>query len=150
MLDTGLEEAKAAAMKAAQEEKEKIDAEEKEEQEAIETLIASMGDARVKSGGMNKTGYLIKLGSVRQNWLRRYFILENGTLSYHSDKNVLDCKGKYTLSNCVLGPDEVANSRINLTVKGHSGRKFCMQAENEQEAQDWKEAIASWIDDEEQ
>ena len=150
MLDTGLEEAKAAAMKAAQEEKEKIDAEEKEDQEAIETLIASMGDARVKSGGMNKTGYLIKLGSVRQNWLRRYFILENGTLSYHSDKNVLDCKGKYTLSNCVLGPDEVANSRINLTVKGHSGRKFCMQAENEQEAQDWKEAIASWIDDEEQ
>ena len=150
MLDTGLEEAKAAAMKAAQEEKEKIDAEEKEEQEAIETLIAKMADARVKSDGMNKTGYLIKLGSVRQNWLRRYFILEKGTLSYHSDKNVLDCKGKYTLSNCVLGPDEVANSRINLTVKGHSGRKFCMQAENEQEAQDWKEAIASWIDDEEQ
>jgi hypothetical protein len=116
----------------------------------VEALIAAMGEARVKPGGINKTGYLIKLGSVRQNWLRRYFILENGTLSYHSDKNVLDCKGKYILSNCVLGVDETVNSRININVKGLAGRKFCMKAENEQEAQDWKEAIGSWMDDQEE
>eukprot|EP00045_Choanoeca_perplexa_P004635 m.39483 g.39483 ORF g.39483 m.39483 type:complete len:65 (-) comp12678_c0_seq4:372-566(-) len=46
----------------------------------------------------SKEGYLDKLGGVRKNWKKRFFVCEKYLLHYYKDKEV----GNWTSTGCPL------------------------------------------------
>jgi len=129
------------------------DQEEVEEAAAIESAIAALmaeGEKAVKEGGLPKHGYLVKCGTVHANWLKRWFVLQNGILAYHTNENKLDFKGRYNLSYCRILEAEshpAKPNHITIAVNGAAPRKFLMRIENEADESEcvaWRNAIASW------
>jgi hypothetical protein len=129
--------------------------EEAEEAAAVEAALAAAmaaGDTNSKTGGTNKTGFMIKYGTNGQKWLKRWFILEDGLLAYHSSEKNLDTKGKYQLNCCKILEDEshpTIPNQLVIEVVGPNARKFYMRMvpKMEDEVENWKAAIASWCMD---
>jgi hypothetical protein len=119
-----------------------------EEQRAVEALQAGLGDKTVQKKGISKSGLMTKCGSMYPSWYERFFVLEDGFLTYHTSESKKDFKGTYFLPHCVLSTDTPEPTRIKIVIKGVQGRSFHMKCADEQEAETWKEAIRSWMADE--
>lgn len=85
-------------------------------------------------------GYLLKKGRGestfgRKNWKRRWFILEDQTLSYYEDFNLQSgtpgtFKGRTDVADCILVPSSDPNSFV-FTIKHKKDGDLVLDAENE-------------------
>jgi PH domain len=81
-------------------------------------------------------------GEVFKTWKKRYFVLEQRLLSYYQSPGDAQVKGVAALDNCVV---RVADSKTGKThtfeIYHPSRRVFYIQAESDQERDDWMVAL---------
>jgi hypothetical protein len=63
-------------------------------------FIRGNGNAKLVVG--QKDGYLTKLGGTRKNWKKRWFILQNGCLSFYESIGDKTARGTFSLHNCLV------------------------------------------------
>ena len=68
---------------------------------ASNPIIMLKPQAAPEAYKLSKRGFLQKEGHVNKNWNRRYFVLENNTLSYYTDVKCGDRKGSVLLTERV-------------------------------------------------
>ncbi len=58
-------------------------------------------------------------------WQSRWFILENGILSYYKSFEEVEqgCKGSINVSECEISPNHTDNTRMDLIIPGEQVRK---------------------------
>ena len=116
--------------------------------------------------GIDRSGYLIKEGQYIKSWLKRYMILEadpkdkdkGGVLIYHTDKDVQDNKGLVHLAySSIKEPSdddkkknnkEASDIAITLIIRDQESkliRYLNMKAESKEDAEEWKEALRTWM-----
>jgi PH domain/Kinesin motor domain len=89
-------------------------------------------------------GYLQKQGGLLRNWLRRWFVLQNGHMYYYTGPDCKDQKGAIPLDECVarpVSPAEAKGRTLAFGVFHASRRTFLCQAENQEDFDTWIAAI---------
>ena len=82
-------------------------------------------------------GFLSKYTNVVGGWKKRYFILDNGVLSYSKQKNKV-AKNSYDLTNAVVVPDKKNPRQFLVDIKGI---KVKLRGYSIEEAEAWTHAI---------
>jgi hypothetical protein len=94
-----------------------------------------------------KEGYLHKLGSFRRNWSKRWFVLNEGTLSYYGSESDLIPKKQLALNEaCKFGAsDEVVKDKVCFQIATW-GITLSLYAETDQEMEEWKAFVQAHVD----
>ena len=92
------------------------------------------------------TGFLTKQGGSWKSWRRRYFVLsKTGTLNYYEDASMTKAKGTIECKDCevrLLPNDGEFHFEIATEMfKSVAGRCFKLQAENEEQLNEWMQAV---------
>jgi Endonuclease/Exonuclease/phosphatase family 2/PH domain len=93
---------------------------------------------------VRKQGHLLKLGEVRKNWKRRWFVLSvDGFLSYWSSETDLKPINTINVGSCPirLYADQ---SKFNCIAIELPKRVFRISADNAEDRQSWYEALAEF------
>nr|XP_022319259.1 pleckstrin homology domain-containing family A member 3-like isoform X2 [Crassostrea virginica] len=82
-------------------------------------------------------GVLLKWTNYLTGWQPRWFVLDNGNLSYYkSEEEVnLGCKGSIRMAVCDINVHSTDKCRLDLIIPGES--HFYLRASNPQERQQW-------------
>jgi hypothetical protein len=107
-----------------------------------------MSSAKDSSQNSNKTvkeGVLIKQGHVWRSWNRRWFVLTQRNITYSTDdKNRIE-KGSYEIDHLSIAKkhDDLDGKTFlfSLYARGSRGTELVMGAMNDQERQEWVDAI---------
>ncbi|XP_036403347.1 pleckstrin homology domain-containing family A member 1-like isoform X2 [Megalops cyprinoides] len=97
---------------------------------------------------MIKAGYCVKQGAMRKNWKRRYFLLEENSLSYFKselDKDplrIIPLKEVHKVQEC---KQRDIMMRDNLFEVVTTSRTFYVQADSPEEMHSWIKAISGAI-----
>ncbi|DAZ95383.1 TPA: hypothetical protein N0F65_001041 [Lagenidium giganteum] len=87
-------------------------------------------------------GYLVKRGEFFQNWKKRFFVLENGVLSYRPD----DKPATPVIKSAKVLSVITWNGRDNgLCIKLDSGRDLYVDAQSEEKRDAWYDAVESHV-----
>ncbi|KAL1409960.1 hypothetical protein Q8F55_003959 [Vanrija albida] len=89
-------------------------------------------------------GFLSKWVNYRQGWKTRWFVLENGVLSYYrtrEDEQVA-CRGSIALANAQVVPNvDGTRFEVSSSTHTHSGQKFIMKSNLRGEIARWIQAL---------
>jgi hypothetical protein len=86
---------------------------------------------------VSKHGWLTKQGAIVKNWKKRYFIVQNGRMSYFDGPNGKEL-GAISLAGCRCAYSDL-NHPYEFTVATTS-RTYYIIAENSQERESWMNA----------
>lgn len=89
-------------------------------------------------------GQLWKWTNYWNGWQSRWFILEDGILSYYKsyDEVSQGCKGSINVSACEINVNPTDNTRLDLTISGGEQYMY-LRASSEKERQRWLIALGS-------
>ncbi|XP_062854574.1 pleckstrin homology domain-containing family A member 2 [Trichomycterus rosablanca] len=99
-----------------------------------------------------RSGYCVKQGNVRKSWKRRYFILDDQTVSYYKNETDKDPLRSIRLRDiqkvheCLVKSGDLL-SRDNLFEIITNARTFYIQTDTPEEMNGWIKDIASKIQD---
>jgi len=101
-------------------------------------------DKAVVSANASISGFLTKQGKLRKTWKSRFFVLENGILSYYDNKEMYPGKpaGRIelkTVLNIQDRPDKDGKSHLFEVVAPQ--RTFFIQAESEEKRKEWLDIL---------
>jgi hypothetical protein len=106
---------------------------------------ASPGDPVAGKESREMKGYLKKWTNYRKGYQLRWFVLENGVLSYykHQDDAESVCRGVINMrvANLHMSPDE----KTKFEITGKSSVKYTLKANHEVEAKKWYWALNNSI-----
>lgn len=82
-------------------------------------------------------GVLLKWTNYLTGWQPRWFVLDNGNLSYYKSQEEvnLGCKGSFRMAVCDINVHSTDKCRLDLIIPGES--HFYLRASNPQERQQW-------------
>eukprot|EP01102_Stenamoeba_stenopodia_P014553 TRINITY_DN4843_c0_g1_i1.p1 TRINITY_DN4843_c0_g1~~TRINITY_DN4843_c0_g1_i1.p1 ORF type:complete len:271 (+),score=60.37 TRINITY_DN4843_c0_g1_i1:262-1074(+) len=107
-------------------------------EEYDEWRYAITAQADKASNNTRVTGYLTKLGKIRKNWKKRWFVLEGWNLKYYTSEKETKPKGIIPLEDCF----------IKRSFDGEAG-KFCFQIRTQSRAwllcAETKEDMLRWV-----
>ncbi|XP_013146043.1 PREDICTED: pleckstrin homology domain-containing family A member 3-like [Papilio polytes] len=88
-------------------------------------------------------GVLWKWTNYWNGWQTRWFVLENGILSYYkSEEEVFQgCKGSVKVSVCQINVNNIDNTRLDLVIPGQ--QHMYLRAPSPQDRQKWLVALGS-------
>ncbi|KAJ0180422.1 hypothetical protein K1T71_003826 [Dendrolimus kikuchii] len=88
-------------------------------------------------------GILWKWTNYWNGWQTRWFILENGILSYYKSQEevVQGCKGSVKVSVCQINVNNIDNTRLDLVIPGQ--QHMYLRAPSPQDRQKWLVALGS-------
>ncbi|XP_026283366.2 pleckstrin homology domain-containing family A member 3, partial [Frankliniella occidentalis] len=88
-------------------------------------------------------GILWKWTNYWSGWQTRWFILENGVLSYYNSQDEVNqgCKGSMKVSALEINVNPVDSTRLDLVIPGE--QHIYLRAANAQERQQWLVALGS-------
>ncbi|XP_018324499.1 pleckstrin homology domain-containing family A member 3-like [Agrilus planipennis] len=88
-------------------------------------------------------GVLWKWTNYWNGWQTRWFVLENGILSYYKSQEDLDkgCKGSIKVSACEINVDSLDPTRLDLNIPGE--QHLYLKAATSQERQQWLVALGT-------
>ncbi|KAK6165279.1 hypothetical protein SNE40_022233 [Patella caerulea] len=88
-------------------------------------------------------GVLWKWTNYLSGWQPRWFVLDNGILSYYKSQEDVNngCKGSIKMSACDISVHQTDHSRIDLIIPGE--QRYYVKAANSQERQEWLVALGS-------
>ncbi|XP_026758099.1 pleckstrin homology domain-containing family A member 3-like [Galleria mellonella] len=88
-------------------------------------------------------GILWKWTNYWNGWQTRWFILENGILSYYKSQEEVNqgCKGSVKVSVCQINVNNIDNSRLDLVIPGQ--QHMYLRAPSPQDRQKWLVALGS-------
>ncbi|KAF7303589.1 Oxysterol-binding protein [Mycena indigotica] len=94
-------------------------------------------------------GFLNKYTNVAKGYNTRWFVLENGVLSYyrHQEDEVFASRGSIAVVNCVLKPPS-GTDRLRFEIhsgSGKGGEKWYLKANHPIEAGRWVSAVAASV-----
>jgi len=87
-------------------------------------------------------GFLAKKGHLVKNWKTRWFKIEGAKILYYKQSNETQHKGEFELKNG--GVVELPNTDGRehcFKISSHGGKEFIVSAPNNEEKQQWIEAI---------
>ncbi|XP_053385602.1 pleckstrin homology domain-containing family A member 8-like [Mercenaria mercenaria] len=92
---------------------------------------------------MYMAGTLWKWTNYFSGWQERWFVLDNGILSYYKSQDDVNsgCKGSVKMSVCDISVHTSDNTRLDLIIPGE--QHFYVKAPNAQERQEWLVALGS-------
>ncbi|KAM3963451.1 pleckstrin homology domain-containing family A member 3 [Aphomia sociella] len=88
-------------------------------------------------------GILWKWTNYWNGWQTRWFILDNGILSYYKSQEEVNqgCKGSVKVSVCQINVNNIDNSRLDLVIPGQ--QHMYLRAPSPQDRQKWLVALGS-------
>ncbi|XP_075969397.1 pleckstrin homology domain-containing family A member 3-like [Anticarsia gemmatalis] len=88
-------------------------------------------------------GVLWKWTNYWNGWQTRWFILENGVISYYKSQEEVSqgCKGSVKVSVCQINVNTIDNTRLDLVIPGQ--QHMYLRAPSPQERQKWLVALGS-------
>ncbi|KAJ8320200.1 hypothetical protein KUTeg_001787 [Tegillarca granosa] len=88
-------------------------------------------------------GVLLKWTNYLSGWQPRWFILDNGVLSYYKSQEEVNngCKGSLKMSVCDIAVHSTDHCRLDLIIPGE--QHFYVRASTPQERQQWLVALGS-------
>ncbi|CAG9783629.1 unnamed protein product [Diatraea saccharalis] len=88
-------------------------------------------------------GILWKWTNYWNGWQTRWFILENGILSYYKSQEEVNqgCKGSVKVSVCQINVNNIDNTRLDLVIPGQ--QHMYLRAPSPQDRQKWLVALGS-------
>lgn len=88
-------------------------------------------------------GVLLKWTNYWNGWQTRWFILQDGILSYYRSAEEIHqgCKGSMKVSALEITVSNVDNTRMDLSIPGE--KNLCLRAPSSQERQLWLVALGS-------
>ncbi|CAH0406579.1 unnamed protein product [Chilo suppressalis] len=88
-------------------------------------------------------GILWKWTNYWNGWQTRWFILENGILSYYKSQDEVNqgCKGSVKVSVCQINVNHIDNTRLDLVIPGQ--QHMYLRAPSPQDRQKWLVALGS-------
>ncbi|VVC92462.1 pleckstrin homology domain-containing family A member 3-like [Leptidea sinapis] len=88
-------------------------------------------------------GVLWKWTNYWNGWQTRWFVLENGILSYYKsqDEVIQGCKGSVKVSVCQINVSNLDNTRMDLVIPGQ--QHMYLRAPSSQDRQKWLVALGS-------
>lgn len=100
-----------------------------------------------------KVGFLMKQGHNVKNWKRRFFVLDQGKLTYYTDRSKrnremgTDEKGKLLLHDYVVikGFTGKNNKSILLSHKESPDKDYLLEATSPEERAEWDHALSAHI-----
>ncbi|KAH8811384.1 oxysterol-binding protein-like protein [Xylogone sp. PMI_703] len=109
------------------------------------TLNNSPGDPLVGKEGREMKGYLKKWTNYRKGYQLRWFVLEDGVLSYykHQDDAGSACRGAINMRIAKLSMDPTEKQKFEIL--GKSSVKYHLKANHEVEAKRWFWALNNSI-----
>ncbi|TVY50842.1 Oxysterol-binding protein-like [Lachnellula cervina] len=106
---------------------------------------AAPGDALAGKEGREMKGYLKKWTNYRKGYQLRWFVLEDGVMSYykHQDDTGSACRGAINMRIAKLNMDPTEKTRFEII--GKSSVKYHLKANHEVEAKRWFWALNNSI-----
>ncbi|CAH2267636.1 pleckstrin homology domain-containing family A member 3-like [Pararge aegeria] len=88
-------------------------------------------------------GILWKWTNYWNGWQTRWFVLENGILSYYKSQEEVNqgCKGSVKVSVCQINVNHIDNTRLDLVIPGQ--QHMYLRAPSPQHRQKWLVALGS-------
>ncbi|XP_068630134.1 pleckstrin homology domain-containing family A member 3-like isoform X2 [Battus philenor] len=88
-------------------------------------------------------GILWKWTNYWNGWQTRWFVLENGILSYYKSQEevIQGCKGSVKVSVCQINVNNIDNTRLDLVIPGQ--QHMYLRAPSPQDRQKWLVALGS-------
>ncbi|XP_045785502.1 pleckstrin homology domain-containing family A member 3-like [Maniola jurtina] len=88
-------------------------------------------------------GVLWKWTNYWNGWQTRWFVLENGILSYYKSQEEVNqgCKGSVKVSVCQINVNNIDNTRMDLVIPGQ--QHMYLRAPSPQHRQKWLVALGS-------
>lgn len=88
-------------------------------------------------------GVLWKWTNYWNGWQTRWFVLENGILSYYKSQEEVNqgCKGSVKVSVCQINVNNIDNTRLDLVIPGQ--QHMYLRAPSPQDRQKWLVALGS-------
>lgn len=88
-------------------------------------------------------GILWKWTNYWNGWQTRWFVLENGILSYFKSQEevIQGCKGSVKVSVCQINVNNIDNTRLDLVIPGQ--QHMYLRAPSPQDRQKWLVALGS-------
>ncbi|KAL0841932.1 hypothetical protein ABMA28_014162 [Loxostege sticticalis] len=88
-------------------------------------------------------GILWKWTNYWNGWQTRWFILENGIISYYKSQEEVNqgCKGSVKVSVCQINVNNIDNTRLDLVIPGQ--QHMYLRAPSPQDRQKWLVALGS-------
>lgn len=108
-------------------------------------LNATPGDALAGKEGREMKGYLKKWTNYRKGYQLRWFVLEDGVMSYykHQDDAGSACRGAINMKIAKLNMDPTEKTKFDIL--GKSSVKYHLKANHEVEAKRWFWALNNSI-----
>ncbi|KAE8450215.1 hypothetical protein EG329_006642 [Mollisiaceae sp. DMI_Dod_QoI] len=109
------------------------------------SLNATPGDALAGKEGREMKGYLKKWTNYRKGYQLRWFVLEDGVMSYykHQDDAGSACRGAINMKIAKLNMDPTEKTKFDII--GKSSVKYHLKANHEVEAKRWFWALNNSI-----
>lgn len=112
---------------------------------ASQAAVAAPGDPHLGKEAREMKGYLKKWTNYRKGYQLRWFVLEDGVLSYykHQDDSGSACRGAINMriAKLNMSPDE----KTKFEIIGKSSVKYTLKANHEVEAKRWFWALNNAI-----
>lgn len=110
-----------------------------------QALNAAPGDALAGKDGREMKGYLKKWTNYRKGYQLRWFVLEDGVMSYykHQDDAGSACRGAINMRIAKLNMDPAEKTKFEII--GKSSVKYHLKANHEVEAKRWFWALNNSI-----
>ncbi len=109
--------------------------------------IQTRSTAAVKSAPPKKTGMMYKQGHVVKNWKNRYFVLEDGVLTYYDNISMKSKKGHLHLKGVKMVVDKTFIRLNKADKKSHSGHEqLVLEIKYPNEHDEWVDAIVKHIE----
>jgi hypothetical protein len=88
-------------------------------------------------------GVLWKWTNYWNGWQTRWFILENGVLTYYKSQEEVNqgCKGSMKVQACEINVNPIDSTRLDLVIPGE--QHMYLRAATSQERQQWLVALGS-------
>ncbi|CAH2074241.1 unnamed protein product, partial [Iphiclides podalirius] len=88
-------------------------------------------------------GVLWKWTNYWNGWQTRWFVLENGILSYYKSQEevIQGCKGSVKVTVCQINVNSIDNTRLDLVIPGQ--QHMYLRAPSPQDRQKWLVALGS-------
>lgn len=98
---------------------------------------------------LEKSGYLTKLGGKIKSWNKRYFVLNNGVLSYWKSQHDLARKPQGIIvldESCRISRAEGSNTfEIATKIGGAAGKTYYLTADSQSLMEDWVRVLQNVV-----